>query len=294
MELISMKGLRATLPYLRKFSRSLFVVKLGGEAIESNQVVDSIIEQLTILHQLGIRFVIVHGGGKQSTELCEKLGISTQFIEGRRVTSSEAIDALVMSLNGSVRTRILCSCRKHQLSAVGISGIDATTITASKRPPVATKSGRKIDFGWVGDIKTVNVEFLQSLIDSGVVPIVSSLASDDSGQVLNINADSIASAIAKGLGASKLILVTQKRGILKDVDDSRSLISELSISELKGLEDSGIVFDGMLPKSKAITDAIQAGVERVHIVSFEYPDCILVEVFTNEGCGTMIRAGDCD
>jgi acetylglutamate kinase len=291
MELISVKGLRAALPYLRHFGGKLFVVKVGGEALESRETIDSLVEQLTILHQLGIRFVLVHGGGTQATQLGEKLSVESTFIEGRRVTSPEAVDVLVMALNGTARTAILSSCRRHQLPAVGVSGVDAGIVRAEKRPEVKISDGTKVNYGQVGNICGLNLEPLRGLIEMGTVPVVSSLSADDAGTVLNINADDVAAALAVGLQATKLVMVTQPRGILTDIADPQSLISELTLAELADLEAKGTIKTGMLPKSKAVRTALIGGVQSVHIVSYDFPDAILVEVFTNEGCGTMIVHG---
>ncbi|QYK56489.1 MAG: acetylglutamate kinase [Fimbriimonadaceae bacterium] len=292
MELISVQGLRAALPYIRKFSGSLFVFKLGGEALESTKPLDSIVEQLTLLHQLGIRFVVVHGGGSQSTELLGRLGVASEFVDGRRVTSAEAIKGMVMSLNGTARTAILSSCRRHRLPAIGLSGIDAAIIRAEKRPPTTATSGAPVDYGFVGDVLEVDPAPLRHLLDAGIVPIVSCLAADDAGTVLNINADTVASALAVSLRAAKLIVLMKPRGVLQDVSDPLSLLSELTLAELKGLETDQRLNGGMLPKAKAIEAAILGGVGTVHLISYEVPDSIMVEVFTNEGCGTMVVAGE--
>ena len=288
MELSSALSLRTALPYLRLFRNRLFVVKIGGEALQDRRFLALLIEQLMILHQLGIHLILVHGGGPQATEIGSRLGVESEFIDGRRLTSLEFIETMVLALNGAVRTEIVARCRAHKLNAVGMSGIDSGLIRASKRKPIKVSSGEMVDFGWVGEIEAVDPAPLRALLSADIVPVVSSLAADDQGQVLNINADSVASAIAVEIGASKLILVTKPRGLLDDIERPETLISHLTIAELKNLEDSGVIKSGMLPKSKAIQTALEGGVERVHLISFEYPESILTELFTNEGCGTMI------
>lgn len=291
MELTAVQGLRAALPYLRRFAGELFVIKLGGEALESDKTASAVIEQIAMLHQLGMRVILVHGGGAQATRLMDEFGIASHFVDGRRVTSPTSIDALAMTLNGSVQSKILSLCRAHSLRAVGVSGIDAGLITATKRPPVKSKSGETVDYGQVGDIVRVDPKLLHLFVDSGIVPIVSCLCADEAGQILNVNADDVAAAISTSVCAQKLILATKPRGILKNINDASSLYSELDVSELEALESSGVIATGMLPKSKAIRTALEGGVASVHVISFEYPDSFLVEIFTNEGCGTMITAG---
>lgn len=288
MDLHPVTGLRAALPYLRLFRDQLFVLKCGGEACESPEILDSIIEQIALLHQVGIRILLVHGGGVQATELGEKLGIETSFVDGRRVTSEAAIDTMIMALNGTARTAILSACRRHGLPAVGVSGIDSGIIQATRKEPIKVSSGDVVDFGQVGKINAIDPEPLLSILYSGAVPILTPLSADENGTVLNINADDIAAAVAGALGAAKLIILTQPRGILTDLNDPQSLISQVTLDELAELEKSGTVKTGMLPKIKAIRTALENGVQQVHVISHAFPDSILTEVFTNEGCGTMI------
>jgi acetylglutamate kinase len=232
--------------------------------------------------------VLIHGGGPQSTELAKALGIDTKFIEGRRVTDSDSLSVATMILNGQVNTRILATCRDLQIPAVGISGVDAGLIRAHKRPPVKDKDGGSVDYGFVGDIDSVEADILRKQLDNGLMPVVSPLSCDESGNILNINADTVAAAIAAELDAEKLILVTGASGILEDVNDPGSLISYIDRKHLEKLKEKGILADGMLPKAAAIDSAIQNGVQRVHVISYKLPDSILLEVFTNEGTGTLV------
>lgn len=292
MDLHPVTGLRAALPYLRLFRDQLFVIKFGGEACESSEKLDSIIEQIALLHQVGIRILIVHGGGVQATDLGEKLGIESSFVDGRRITSKAAIGTMIMALNGTARTAILASCRRNGLPAIGVSGIDSGIVQATRKYPVQVSNGETVDFGQVGKIDSIDPEPLLSILDSGAVPVLTPLSADHEGTVLNINADDVAAAIAGTLGAAKLIMLTQPRGILADMNDPQSLISQLTLGELSELEKKGTVKTGMLPKTKAIRTALEAGVQQVHIISYAFPDSILAEVFTNEGCGTMILPED--
>ena len=198
------------------------------------------------------------------------------------MTDLAMLEAMTMTLNGSVRTLLLSSARGAGMKAVGLSGIDAGLVMAHKR------ASSPVDYGYVGDIDSVDPTVLTSLLAEGYLPVVSPLCSDASGQVLNVNADTFASAVAVALGASKLIMVTGVRGVLKDPDDPNSLISVLDLPGLDALDKGGSMKDGMLPKASAIKSALQSSVARIHVVSYRYPDSILTEVFTNEGCGTMI------
>ncbi len=285
---IVVSALKHAAPYIRLFKGKVFVIKVGGEVFADPALTSALVEQVGILHQVGIRAVLVHGGGPQSTKLATDLGLDTQFIEGRRVTDSESLNVASMILNGQVNTRILAACRDLQIPAVGISGVDAGLIRAHKRPPVEGSDGQAVDYGFVGDIDAVEADILQKQLDNGLMPVVSPLSCDESGTLLNINADTVAAAIAAELDAEKLILVTGATGILEDVNDPGSLISYIDRKHLHELRDKGALADGMLPKAAAIESAIRNGVQRVHVISYKLPDSILLEVFTNEGTGTLV------
>lgn len=285
---IVVSALKHAAPYIRLFKGKVFVIKVGGEVFADPTLTTALVEQVGILHQVGIRTVLVHGGGPQSTELAKALGLDTQFVEGRRVTDSDSLSVATMILNGQVNTRILACCRDLQIPAVGISGVDAGLIRAHKRPPVEREGEESIDYGFVGDIDAVDADILRKQLDNGLMPVVSPLSCDESGTILNINADTVAAAIAAELDAEKLILVTGATGILEDIDDPGSLISYIDRKRLKELKAEGILADGMLPKAAAIDAAIANGVQRVHVISYKLADSILLEVFTNEGTGTLV------
>lgn len=285
---IVVSALKHAAPYIRLFKGKVFVIKVGGEVFADPALTNALVEQVGILHQVGIRTVLIHGGGPQSTELAKALGIDTKFVEGRRVTDSDSLSVATMILNGQVNTRILATCRDLQIPAVGISGVDAGLIRAHKRPPVKDKDGGSVDYGFVGDIDSVEADILRKQLDNGLMPVVSPLSCDESGNILNINADTVAAAIAAELDAEKLILVTGASGILEDIHDPGSLISYIDRKHLEELKEKGILADGMLPKAAAIDSAIQNGVQRVHVISYKLPDSILLEVFTNEGTGTLV------
>jgi len=285
---IVVSALKHAAPYIRLFKGKVFVIKAGGEIFADLDKSRALIEQVGILHQVGIRVVLIHGGGPQSTELASALGLDTTFIDGRRVTDGGSLDVATMVLNGQINTRILATCRDLQIPAVGISGVDAGLIRAHKRPPVERDGKSTVDYGFVGDIDSVDADILKKQLDNGLMPVVSPISCDESGTILNINADTVAAAIAAELDAEKLILATGAAGILEDVNDPNSLISYIDRSALQKLRDSGSLADGMLPKAAAIDAAISNGVQRVHIISSRLPDSILLEVFTNEGTGTLV------
>ena len=285
---IVVSALKHAAPYIRLFKGKVFVVKAGGEIFVDPVQTSALMEQVGILHQVGIRVVLIHGGGPQSTQLATALGLDTTFVDGRRVTDDASLDVATMVLNGQINTRVLASCRDLQIPAVGISGIDAGLIRAHRRPPVERDGDESIDYGFVGDIDSVEADILVKQLDNGLMPVVSPLSCDESGTILNINADTVAAAIAAELGAEKMILLTGAAGVLEDINDPQSLISYIDRVALDKLRDDGKIADGMLPKAAAIDAALANGVSRVHVISHKVPDSLLLEVFTNEGTGTLV------
>lgn len=288
---LAIRALKSAAPYIRMYKGKTFVVKAGGGVFADTDSTRVLIEQIAILHYFGVRVVMVHGGGPQTTEVSEALGVPTRMVEGRRVTDQKSVDVTAMVLNGLINTRILGICRELNIDAVGISGVDASLVRAHKRPPVKLgTTGEVVDYGFVGDIDAVDATVIRKLLDNGLMPVISPLSADEKGVLLNINADTVASAIGAALDAEKLILCTGAPGILSDINDPGSLISYTDLQGLKRLREEGRIVDGMLPKAKAIEDAIRGGVRRVHVVSYKAPEGILSEVFTNEGTGTLIVA----
>jgi acetylglutamate kinase len=274
------------------YKGKVFVIKAGGAVFTDAASTRVLIEQVAILHQVGIKVVLVHGGGPQLDDVQSALGIETRMVNGRRVTDTETIGVTAMVLNGSINTRILAMCRELDLEAIGISGVDAGLIRAHKRPPVSVSQGslEKVDYGFVGDIDSVNGAVLGKLLENGLMPVVSPLSADAHGTLLNINADTVAAAIGGALAAEKLVLCTGAHGILERLDDPTSVISYTDIKGLKDLRDRGSLQGGMLPKATAIEAAIRGGVRRVHVISYKSPDSLLAEIFTNEGTGTLVVA----
>jgi acetylglutamate kinase len=288
---LAIRALKSAAPYIRMYKGKTFVVKAGGGVFADEESTRVLIEQIAILHYFGVRVVMVHGGGPQVTELQEALGMKSHMVQGRRVTDEKSIDVTAMVLNGLINTRILGICRDLNIDAVGISGVDAGLVRAHKRAPVKLDDGSgTVDYGFVGDIDSVDTNVIRKLLDNSLMPVISPLSADENGVLLNINADTVAAAIGAALGAEKLILCTGAPGILERVEDAGSLISYTDLRGLKRLKDEKRIVEGMLPKAKAIEDAIRGGVRRVHVVSYKSPEGILGEVFTNEGTGTLIVA----
>lgn len=284
---IVVSALKHAAPYIRLYKKKVFVLKAGGDVFADPASTRALMEQVGILYQVGVRVVLVHGGGPQSTALAKALGFDAKFVAGRRVTDADSLNVAAMVLNGQINTRILAACRDLQIPAVGISGVDAGLIRAHRRPPVQ-EGEESIDYGFVGDIDSVDAEVLSKQLDNGLMPVVSPLSADADGTLLNINADTVAAAIASALDAEKLILATGAPGILADPSDPGSLISYLDRKGLEKLRADGALADGMLPKAAAITQALEQGVQRVHVISHKVEDSLLLEVFTNEGTGTLV------
>lgn len=280
--------LREAAPYLRLFRGKTFVVKLGGEVCTDGALLGNVVHQVDVLHQLGIRVVLVHGGGSETSALCAALGSTVRFAAGRRVTDDAALAAVVMTLNGTVNTRVVAACRAVGLRAVGLSGVDAGLLQARRRPPVEVAGEGVVDYGHVGDLVGADAAVLETLLAAGYLPVVSPLAADGTGKLLNVNADSAAAAVAVALQAEKLLLLTAARGVLRNVHDAHSLVSYIDLAGLRRLRDLGTLERGMLPKAAAIETAVRGGVPRVHVLSHAHPEGLLAEVFTNEGVGTLV------
>jgi acetylglutamate kinase len=285
-------GLKGALRYVRAYRDHVFVLKLGGEVLKDQHALDNVAGQVSLLQSLGIRLVVVHGGGPQATALSRRMGVEPTIVAGRRVTDDQALEIAKMVYAGTLNTAVLASLRAHQVEAVGISGVDADLITARKRPPVTVvdDSGKTVtvDYGHVGDVERVNPAVLTTLMDGRFVPVVASLAGDDDGNVYNVNADTVAESIAVALRAQKLIYLTSVPGVLRDRSDPSSLVAFADPDDLAELMASGALAGGMRPKVEACIRAATGGVERTHIIDGLAPDSILLEVFTGAGNGTMI------
>ncbi|MCC8066078.1 MAG: acetylglutamate kinase [Clostridiales bacterium] len=269
------------LPYIQRFQGKTIVVKYGGSAMVDHELKKSVIRDVALLKLVGFRPIIVHGGGKEITKWINKVGLETQFVNGLRVTDKETMEVVEMVLN-RINKGLVSMMEKTGLKAVGISGKDGTVLRVDKK-----LSGGK-DIGFVGEVKEVNTELLNTLLDNDFIPVICPVGSDDGYHSFNINADDAACAIATAVKAAKLVFLSDIEGVYRDPLDHTTLISELSIPEAKEFLASGNAGGGMLPKLQNCIAAIEAGVSRVHILDGRIEHCLLLEFFTNKGIGTAI------
>ena len=285
-------GLKGALRYVRAYRDQIFVVKLGGEVLADPRAVDDIAAQVSLLSSLGIRLVVVHGGGPQATALSRRMGHEPRIVAGRRVTDDDALAVAKMVYAGQLNVDLLAALRAHEAQAVGLSGVDADLIAAHRRPPVKVVDdagkAQTVDYGHVGDLDRVDPRVLLTLLEGRFVPVVASLAGDGEGNVFNVNADTVAESLAVALRAQKLIFLTGAPGVLRDREDPSSLVAFADPDDLASLLASGAVSGGMRPKVEACIRAATGGVERTHIIDGRVADALLLEVFTGAGCGTMI------
>jgi acetylglutamate kinase len=267
------------LPYIRSFRGATIVVKYGGHAMEDADLARQFAEDIVLLHSVGIRPVVVHGGGPQISALMERLGMVPEFRDGLRVTDAASLDVARMVLVGKIGRDIVSSINMHGPLAVGVSGEDAGLLLATARHP---------DLGFVGDVESVNPAILERLLAEDLIPVVSTIGADIAGQSYNINADTVAGAIAESLGAEKVIYLTDIEGLLADVDDPKSLISRIDAKALQALIDDGTLTGGMIPKIAACVHAVEHGVGSAHILDGRVQHVALLELFTDTGIGTMI------
>ncbi|MCL4864706.1 MAG: acetylglutamate kinase [Gemmatimonadales bacterium] len=285
-------GLKGALRYVRAYRDHVFVVKMGGDIQADVDVLDQVAAQLSLLSSLGIRIVVVHGGGPQASALSRRLGQEPRMVAGRRVTDTDALEVVKMVYAGVLNTDVVSALRENEIQAVGLTGVDGDLVQARRRPPVEVKTDagttELVDFGHVGDIEAVDPRVLNTLLDGRFVPVVASLAGDAEGNIYNVNADTVAEAIAVALKAHKLIYMTGVPGVLRDRNDPSSLVTFADPDDLQELMASGALAGGMRPKVEACIRAATSGVERTHIIDGRAPDALLLEVFTGSGTGTMI------
>ena len=272
------------LPYIRRFANKVVVVKYGGNALAGASEADALAlfaEDIVLMRLVGLKPVVVHGGGPQISALMTRLGKTTEFRDGLRVTDAETVDIARMVLSGQVNPQIVAAINVHGRFAVGVSGEDATLITASAKDP---------ELGFVGDVEKINPGILQRLLDDEFVPVVATIGVDASGQAYNINADTVAGAIAEALGAEKLVYLTDIEGLRRIVTDAESLIRQTTPDELDQLMNDGTIAGGMIPKVESCVHAVRNGVKRAHILDGRIPHVLLLELFTESGIGTMVEA----
>lgn len=270
------------LPYIRRFAGSTVVVKYGGSAMVDDEIKLSVIQDIAMMKRIGMRPVVVHGGGNAITDLLERLGKKSQFIDGLRVTDSETAQIAEMVLSGSISKELVQCLQAQGIPAVGINGKDGDTLVAKKK----LTDGK--DLGYVGEVVKVNTGLLDSLMANDFVPVVAPVGTDFAGNTYNINADYAASAIAGALNAQKLVFLTDVEGILKDKDDPSSILRQLTLVEAENYIGDGTISGGMIPKAQCCMDGIRQGVQSVHILDGRLPHALLLEIFTNEGVGTMM------
>jgi acetylglutamate kinase len=271
------------LPYIRRFAGQVVVVKYGGNALAGASDDDALAlfaQDIVLMHQVGMRPVVVHGGGPQISDLMTRLGKTSEFRRGLRVTDGETVDIVRMVLIGQVNPQLVAAINVHGPLAVGVSGEDAGLIRAV---------ARDADLGFVGDVESINPTILNALLGDGFIPVVATIGTDAGGQAFNINADSVAGAIAEALGAEKLVYLTDIEGLRRVVDDPGSLIRQTTPSELDVLMAEGTIAGGMIPKVESCTHAVRSGVRRAHILDGRIAHVLLLEIFTDEGIGTMIQ-----
>jgi acetylglutamate kinase len=274
------------LPWLERFRGALVVVKYGGNAMTNDALKAAFAQDIVFLRYAGLRPVVVHGGGPQIAEMLGRLGLESEFKGGLRVTTPEVMDVVRMVLTGQVGRELVGLLNQHGPVAVGLSGEDASLFGARRRSTVV--DGEEVDLGLVGDVETVNPSAVRDILDAGRIPVVSTVAPDldADGQVLNVNADTAAAALAVALGAHKLVVLTDVEGVYSSWPDRDSLLSSLSVSGAKALMET--VDAGMIPKLEACVRAVEQGVPQAHVVDGRQPHSLLLEVFTSEGIGTMI------
>ena len=272
--------LAEALPYIKRYNGKVIVVKYGGNAMINEELKQQVMEDIVLLHLIGVKIVLVHGGGPEISDLMAKLGKKPEFVDGLRVTDKETVDIVQMVLAGKVNKTLVNLLEMKGGNAMGISGMDGRLIEAAPK-------NEKL--GFVGDITRVNIAPVQDLLEKDYIPVISTVGCDKMGNTYNINGDTAAACIAGALGAERLVMMTDIAGILTDKNDPSTLIPELTVSEAKQLYANGIISGGMIPKVNCCIDAIERGVKKVIIMDGCVPHSILMELLTNEGAGTMVK-----
>ena len=279
------------LPYIREFYDSIMVIKMGGHAIVNPGIMEKIVQDIVLLKFVGIHPVIVHGGGPEITEKMERMGKKPEFVSGLRITDDDTLEIARMVLVGNVNSKIVSLISKHGGKGIGLSGSDGRLIVAKKLALQRVTVGgveKEIDLGWVGETEVINPEIVLILAGKGYISVISPIATDEKGNDLNVNADTVAGDIASALGAKKLIALTDVPGVLRNPNDPDTRISKIAFEEIETLIADGIISGGMIPKVKSSAAALKGGVRQVHIIDGSRPHALLLELFTHEGIGTMI------
>lgn len=279
-----------TLPYIQNFFGKTVVIKYGGNAMINNELKNSVIQDITLLKYVGMRPIVVHGGGPEITSVLNKFGKKTEFVSGLRVTDEETVSIAEMVLVGKINTEIVNLLNRQGSKAVGLSGKDADLIRAKKHFAEVHENGRvnMIDIGFVGEVESINTDILNTLMDNGYIPVIAPIGVGKNGESYNINADYVAGEIAGALGAEKLLMLTDVEGIYRDYHDKNSFISSLSLEEAQQMIADGDIGGGMIPKVETCIQALRGGTAKTHIIDGRQPHSILLEIFTSQGIGTQV------
>ena len=278
------------LPYICKFQDQKIVIKYGGHAMVNKEAKNWVAQDIVLLRFVGLNPVVVHGGGPEIDAAMKKMGKKPEFIHGLRVTDEETMEIVKMILVGKINGDIVSKLGKYGGKAIGLSGKSGYLIKARKKKEYIVKDNRKIevDLGRVGEVENINTELIDILLEKKYIPVISPIGIDKEGEVFNLNADIVAGDIAAAIGAKKLIMITDVDGVMEDINDPSTLFKKLTVSEAEELIREGVISGGMIPKVKACISALKKGVESVHIINGRIPHSILLELFTEEGIGTMI------
>ncbi|MDE6834790.1 MAG: acetylglutamate kinase [Ruminococcus sp.] len=270
------------LPYIQKYNNKILVIKYGGNAMTNKELKDAVMTDIVLLSLVGVKVVLVHGGGPEINDMLKKLGIESHFVNGLRYTDDATVDVVKMVLAGKVNKELVQLLSQHKGNAVGLCGIDGGMITAERE---TTEDGQ--DLGWVGRVTNINTKPILDALANGNIPVIATVATDEYGNTYNINADTAAARIAAELGAENLILMTDIAGLLRDKDDPSTLIPEVNVSEVPFLKRRGIISGGMIPKIDCCVEAVRRGVRKTVIIDGRVPHSILIEILSNEGIGTQ-------
>ena len=280
--------LTEAIPFIRKFAGTTMVIKYGGAAMVNPELKKLVIQDIALLWMVGIRVVIVHGGGPEINKLMNKLGLESKFVDGHRVTDAAALDVAEMVLAGRVNSDLTYELNKDGIMAVGLSGKDGNLLLAHKHFLTCATTGEQMDIGFVGEVVRVDTTVPDTLLASEIMPVICPIGVDEAGQTYNINADTAAARIAAAMKADKFILLTDVEGVMRDKNDKASLIERMTVDEANNLINDGVIAGGMIPKVRACLDCMKAGVKSTHILDGRLPHSLLLEVFTNRGIGTLI------
>lgn len=270
------------LPYIQRYNGKTVVIKYGGNAMIDEELQDAVMTDIVLLRSVGVNVVLVHGGGPEISDMLQKIGKESRFVNGLRYTDRETVDVVQMVLAGKVNKHLVQLLTRRGGQAIGLCGLDGNMICARRH--------EEEDLGFVGDIEKVNTGVLKDVIESGYIPVISTVAGGENGEVYNINADTAAARIAACLHAEKLLLMTDICGLLRDKDDESTLLHEVKVSEIPSLKAQGIISGGMIPKINCCVEAVRRGVTRTNIIDGRIPHAILIELFSDAGLGTMFSA----